>query len=623
MPPRIRAKSSWKKAGEIRRSQVVSTYGPGAIADFPRLSAIMAGLDEWSIFEGTLTEDMLIRERNLQKMLEKEFFVQVSTDEREEQKFQLPVHRFPRYYYCPNCHMLDKYKRISRTSDRETGFNKQLYCSNSKCNGIRLIPSRFVAACQNGHIDDFPYFEWVHKGGGRESADHQLFMEYKGETGGLDSILIRCSCGAAKTMAGSMDRQALAFKKCTCSMPWLGLGEDKKGWYKDPEGCGATMRTMQRSANNVYYPVRQSALTIPPWSSKVQQVIRRHEEVLAEILEEEESEERILSRLKKHFERRQQEYRCSENTFLKEVRRYFSKDEDDTDITEDVLRQNEYAAFCGPDRNEEADFFCTKSTQVPEELSDFIESVKIVGRLREVMVLRGFRRIVPAVESDPEIRAEEGLLEREFAPISKQPLKWLPAIQMFGEGIFIQLKEDAVKRWEEANAGRYSSVGSRLKTPWIGNGMFDSKKPRYVLLHTLAHLLIRRLTAQCGYGSASLREKIYSTFNGNDEEMCGILIYTSATDCDGSLGGLAREGDGIRLANTIFAMLEEATWCSNDPICIDSRGQGYDSLNLAACHACALLPETSCEANNCLLDRAAIVGTPENRKIGYFAQLLE
>ena len=127
MPPRIRARSSWKKAGEIRRSQVVSTYGPGAIADFPRLSGIMSGLDEWNIFEGTLAEDMRIRERNLQKMLGKDFFVQVSTDEREEQKFQLPVYRFPRYYYCPNCHMLDRYTAISQTSGRETEFNKQLY----------------------------------------------------------------------------------------------------------------------------------------------------------------------------------------------------------------------------------------------------------------------------------------------------------------------------------------------------------------------------------------------------------------------------------------------------------------------------------------------------------------
>ena len=105
--------------------------------------------------------------------------------------------------------------------------------------------------------------------------------------------------------------------------------------------------------------------------------------------------------------------------------------------------------------------------------------------------------------------------------------------------------------------------------------------------------------------------------------MCGILIYTSSTDCDGSLGGLSREGEGYRLGNTILTMLEEATWCSNDPICVDSKGQGYKSLNLAACHACTLLPETSCEANNCLLDRAAVVGTPENRNIGYFSGLLD
>lgn len=625
MPPRI-TKTKWKTAGESRRSQVVSTSGPGAIVDYPRLSGIMAGLDDWNIYDGSLPREARFGERNLQKMLgDLDFFVQVSTDEHMEHKFALPVYRFPRYYYCPECHMLDRYTKISRTIGKDDEYNKILYCNNSKCqkNGkpIRLIPSRFIVACRNGHIDDFPYFEWVHRNCGYFKEDkHDLTLEYKGNTGGLDSILIKCTCGAAESMAGSMDKDALSFMNCTCCMPWLGLGSERKGWYRDPEGCRAKMRTMQRSANNVYYPVTQSALTIPPWSSKVQQVIKRHEDTLSDIFDEE--DESIERRLKKHYAKYQQEYRCSEATFIKEAWRY-CRDDDDTEITEYVLRSGEYNAFCDSDRNEPEDFFRTKGTEVPEELEDYIESIKIVSRLREVKAIRGFRRILPSAETDDAKRIEEGISDREFTPISKQPLNWLPAIQMFGEGIFIRLKEEAVAEWEQKNKERYKILGERLTLPWVGNNMFNPDKPRYILLHTLAHLLIRQLTAQCGYVSASLREKIYSTFNDTDEEMCGILIYTSATDCDGSLGGLAREGDGYRLGNTLLAMLEEATWCSNDPICIDSHGQGYDSLNLAACHACTLLPETSCEANNCLLDRAAIVGTPEDRGIGYFSGLLD
>lgn len=627
MPPTLKKdKEKWKIAGETRRSQIVSTYGPGALVDYPRLSGIMAGIDSWNIFDGSLPANAQFSERNLQKMLGKDFFVQVSTEENSDNPFAVPVIRFPQYYYCPNCHKLDRYKQISTTSSKTSDYNKVLYCSDPKCKIgdklTRLIPSRFIAACPNGHIADFPYDRWVHRNYGYDPEQkHELFLEYRGNTGGLDSIQIRCTCGAKESMSGSMDKDALAFMDCTGTMPWLGGAADRKGWYKDPNGCHAKMRTMQRSANNVYYPVAQSALTIPPHSSKVRQIIQKYKDSLEEIFSDDE-EDYINRSLKRHYKRHEKEYRCSESAFIKEAWKFF-RDDDDTEITEAVLRIGEYSAFCDVDRNEEGDFFKTRSSDVPEELQEYITSIKIVSRIREVKVLRGFRRIFPAQETDPDKKAEMGLGEQEFSPISKQPLNWLPAIQMFGEGIFIQLNEEAVKKWEEDNAERYKGIGNRMDMPWLGNGMFIPEKPRYILLHTIAHLLIRQLTSQCGYVSASLREKLYSTFKDSSDQMCGILIYTSSTDCDGSLGGLSREGEGYRLGNTILTMLEEATWCSNDPICVDSKGQGYKSLNLAACHACTLLPETSCESNNCLLDRAAVVGTPENRNIGYFSGLLD
>lgn len=627
MPPKIKPKngaSSIKKVGEVRRSQVVSTYGCGAIVDFPRLSGIMAGIDYWNVSDGRLPDDAQFQERNLQKMLGKDFFVQISTDENAEKKFSIPVYRFPSYYYCPECHELDLYTRLKKPDNSNSEYNRPLYCSKCKTadgKPVALIPSRFIAACPNGHIDDFPYGWWVHRGTDTGCEKEQLFLEYRGNTGGLDSIIVRCKCGALKSMAGCMDKNALISCKCKGHMPWLGFNEDGKPWYKEPQNCNATMRTMQRSANNVYYPVTQSALTIPPWSSKIQKTLQRYDEALRAIFEMDDNPQLFESALKNHYEKRKDVYRCSFEQFRKEGFLKY-KDGDTREITEEVLRADEYSAFCDEDRNEENDFFRTRSSEVPEELEDYIESIKVVSRLREVKVLKGFRRIDPIHESDPQTRAEKGIFDREFAPISRQPFNWLPAIQMFGEGILIQFKESAIAEWEEKNKERYSIMALRNQNSWIGNNMFDANRPRYILLHTVAHLLIRQFTAQCGYESASLREKIYSTFCGSDDKMCGILIYTSATDSDGSLGGLAREGDGYRLANTIFSMLENATWCSNDPICVDSKGQGFKSLNFAACHACGLLPETSCESANCLLDRAAVVGTPENREMGYFSNLL-
>lgn len=151
----------------------------------------------------------------------------------------------------------------------------------------------------------------------------------------------------------------------------------------------------------------------------------------------------------------------------------------------------------------------------------------------------------------------------------------------------------------------------------------DKFSPRYVLLHTFSHLLIRQLTAKCGYSGSAIRERIYSTYRDHEFRMAGVLIYTSSSDSDGSLGGLVRQGEPEELDDTILNLLQEATWCSSDPLCIESKSQGYNSLNYAACHACTLLPETSCEARNCLLDRVAVVGKDSDRTLGYFGDILE
>jgi hypothetical protein len=144
--------------------------------------------------------------------------------------------------------------------------------------------------------------------------------------------------------------------------------------------------------------------------------------------------------------------------------------------------------------------------------------------------------------------------------------------------------------------------------------------PRFVLLHTLAHLLINQLSFDCGYGSSSLRERIYCDEQHEDRPMNGILIYTASGDSEGTMGGLVRQGLPGRLENTVIRALRTSSWCSADPICMESRGQGPDSCNLAACHCCGLLPETSCEEGNRLLDRATVVGTPEDGSLGLFGE---
>jgi len=618
MPPRV-GKAKKKITGELRRSQLLTSYGSGALVDFPRFSGIMAGIDRWDI--NKLTEGEKKHERNLQLLLGVDYFYQVVSDsDNIEDSFSLPAYRFPTWYYCPECHRLDHYKKISRsTSSNKSDYNSELVCNvcSSGKNTVKLIPSRFVVACLNGHIDDFPYVWWVHRG--EELCENpKLKLEYKGTTGGLDSIVVYCeSCGKSKSMEGCMKQDALKGFKCSRKMPWLGMNENKKPWYVDPEQCNATPRVLQRSANNVYYSVNKSVLTVPPWSKKIQAVLAQKNSIFEDIFDEDD-DDIIQVRLKKQFNKNPELYGNDFAAFkLAAYRRY--KDEPET-VTEESIRCEEYRAFTGLDIDDE--LFRTESVETPAFLKTYVKQIKLVKKLREVMAIQGFRRILPSMTLTQEEKEEKGINNRDFAPISKQPLNWLPAIELFGEGIFIELDEDAVKAWEQINKARYSNWGFEKDISWIGKGMFDSDAPRFVLLHTLSHLLIRQLTAQCGYATASMKEKIYSTYKDGDTPMCGILIYTSATDTDGSLGGLVREGHTDRIGDTFKKMLEDSSWCSNDPLCIDAKAQGFKGLNRAACHACALLPETSCEAINCLLDRAAVVGTPEDAAIGYFHTLL-
>ena len=143
-----------------------------------------------------------------------------------------------------------------------------------------------------------------------------------------------------------------------------------------------------------------------------------------------------------------------------------------------------------------------------------------------------------------------------------------------------------------------------------------------MLLHTLAHVLINQLAFDCGYGSASLRERLYCDISDKEHPMQGILIYTASGDSEGTMGGLVRQGRSGRFESTLKRALQHAAWCSSDPVCIETTGQGADSANLAACHGCCLLPETSCEEGNRLLDRGLLVGTPKDKPLGFFSDLV-
>ena len=275
------------------------------------------------------------------------------------------------------------------------------------------------------------------------------------------------------------------------------------------------------------------------------------------------------------------------------------------------LRVAEYHALIEPIRDvlEDEDFvtrhrtaewkalgkrFQTGSANGAAAVSRLIE----VRRLREIVVLRGFARLGSDHVIPPDITGETG---------------WLPSVALRGEGIFFTLECQAVEAWERQKGleGRAAAMKARCEAYPLRNVVGPEEvSPRFVLLHTLAHLVIRQLEAESGYPSASLKERIYSSTG--PEPMAGILIYVAVPDDIGSMGGLAELAAPRRFLRILSAALESATWCSLDPICSEHEGQGPGLLNGAACQACTLVADTTCQYRNALLDRTFVKGNEEH-----------
>ena len=210
-----------------------------------------------------------------------------------------------------------------------------------------------------------------------------------------------------------------------------------------------------------------------------------------------------------------------------------------------------------------------------------------------------------------------------IAPISSNRPTWLPAVELRGEGIFIRLEEtgdSGVQAWEQRPQIR--SEAARLMARWeewrSEHGLDKRQFPgmRYVLVHTLSHILIRQLSLDSGYSSSSVRERLY--VRGGDDPMAGLLLYTATSDSDGSLGGLVDQAKPDRLGPLMRGALREASRCAQDPLCGGLDVGGSAHMNGSACHACLLLAETSCEAVNRLLNRSVLVPTLGLRNLEYF-----
>jgi len=628
--------------GPVRRAQLIAPFGVGAmLTTAGGASMICAGLDYWFASDMDPSESLdeseyELREWRLEKSLGVGRFM-LPPDYRDSRgsvqrnlHLTVPFFRFPRWSVCPrrSCRRMEEIPLTARGPQR---------CRHCEQQGrkVNLVQVPFVAMCSNGHLQDFPWREWVHRS---VNPTCKGVLRLRG-TGGtsLAAQKVECECGvASRSLAGitsvrkedgveiaslsaDLDPDPSTAFLCQGHKPWLG---------KEAHGsCGAQLRGSLRNASNVYFADVRSAIFLPrtefgasaellgildgpAMSSMVTTLLQASGGPTAPVVGA------LMSALKGAGYPVYSEQQVGAALASKwDEMQGSSGAPMPGEEPDDALRRGEFDLL-----RDDIDSAELRVVRKPLELFGGIVSgpfarVCLATRLKETRVLAGFARVEPISDPNPESR--KALLWHN-PPSHGQG--WLPAYEVFGEGIYLELDEDRLKDWERIEEVRYradglaaAARGGRLGSAFISG----SATPRYLLLHTLSHLLMNGLTFECGYSTAALRERLY-VCDEPGKEMAGILIYTASGDAEGTLGGLVRMAEPAQLEQLLGKVLEAAQWCAADPVCMESGPQGPDSCNLAACHNCSLVPETACEAMNRFLDRGLVVGTLSSPGIGFF-----
>jgi len=576
------------------------------------------------------------------------------------------------------------------------------------------VQVRFVSACKHGHLQDFPWLEWVFKTndpswdindsrcwlrmtskGSASLAGVEISAERLISENQIEVVAKRSLAGAFEGDPSSDGPSAFTKMKLFCRghNPVLAIGDNSSS---DKLVCGENLYPLLRGASNLYFPNIVSSIYIPDVDDRnlteamlavledrdmkeslmqaalvadnglvsekaARNLLRRwHPELEGEIIPAELAkaanlhvikriilDNKTISRyliekvnispkqtltadiLEKAISNSGLDWEIDINYLLPIIAAELfngtkkSRDESADDFDSNIdraYRHQEYEIFCR-DINEgyPKTNLLIKGVEISQygsQVNKYFERISLLEKLRETRAFVGFSRIFP--ESSLSVEAQRRLF-------SSKNIDWLPAIVVRGEGIFFKFDEHKIDKWLEKYGPFHQNRISEIITRFdhLRSKRHQDQKeitPKFMMIHSFAHLLINQLIFDCGYGSASLRERIYVS-DDSEFEMSGVLIYTAAGDSEGTMGGLVSMGKPKNLEQTIARAIEKASWCSSDPVCIESTGQGPDNCNLAACHSCALLPETSCEEQNRLLDRGVLIGTLENPDSGFFSRV--
>ena len=585
--------------GSIRQSQVITTYGPGALIDLPAHSAIVGGLDTWPANLQEILEPRLSRTlyRITGVVAPKLYAPPPAPSEPWAPARGIGAWRFPEWFVVQEKATGGRGDGQGRLRSRRLVQRKALD-ERGKFEGLAVVPTRFVRACPRGHVDDLDWFAFVH--GDDSPCRRQLWLDERGTTGGLGELTVRCECGKSRNLSDASDRHAKSLGYCRGARPWLGRNQN--------ESCQHLSRLLIRTATNAYFPQVASALSLPDAGTGAQDAVASVWDVLQAV-----RDAGMLTAFKAVPKVAQALASFDDDQVLRAIEEVRSGADRGRPLKEAELEAllgapEGYGDEAPADTNFHVRRLPDSAWRTGVENGNRIAAVVRLHRLREVQALFGFTRL-DAVTPDIHGDFESDVMR---ADIALEP-QWFPAVENRGEGVFVELVADDVAAWLTRPAVT-ARVAKLAKGYELWRRSRNTRRPfpggAYVLLHTFSHLLVQALALRCGYPASSIRERVYAEKTPNGPRY-GILLYTGTPDAEGTLGGLVRQGR--RIEALLEDALRAAALCSNDPICAqhvpDENAANLESrpLHGAACHGCSLIAETSCEMRNDFLDRALVV----------------
>lgn len=631
----------------VRAAQAVLQYGVGAMVDFPSQTLMTAAPERW--------DDQNVRhiyDERLQKILGVEYF---GCPVENSYGGGIGYVQFPRWYFCPQCRQFAKWEAwfdefrqspagkavVSKGQNPIDRFARRPICPFCK-GGQALVVSRIIVVCRHGHIDDFPWREWCHMKSGKPICGAKfLTLSTSGTSSeGLESIQVKCKCGAQANLKGIFS------KTSEKKDPMTDLGLVCHGdhpWKLAVEKCGEPLKVLQRGSSSVYFPATFTSLVIPPYSSKITAHINDSQTfknllITLKTLSEPGIPDSVKKSLTDTNTKKAAATIANEiggvrpEDVSKIIGRICGGKQSAETIVNDrdaAYRQEEYDTLVGWVKMMQIgvdDDFRREETNVSDYDLPGVRQVVLIPKIREVQALIGYSRISPVagfLENPDDVDGVSKLVS-----VKEKTTNWYPGYEVRGEGVFIEFDRDWFDAWEKEHkdfiSKRVNLLQQHYSMSFAAKSMLGRKvTSRYLFLHTLSHLLMKRLSFECGYNIASLKERLYCGEREDGHPMFGLLIYTATGDSEGTLGGLVRQGKADRFRGIFIKAIESAVSCSNDPVCNLSNGQGRDAMNLSACYACALVPETSCEDYNTVLDRGVLIGTFDRPDAGIFSECVE